>query len=114
MKWIDRIACGFLALGACGHLIGTFKYTEPGSGLFVWSLSGVLAAALIAAINFIRTARPDDKTIVLLALAGNVGWVVVVGLFGQSIHDMLDPRVLMHGVTAAVLAVFSVRNLVSA
>jgi len=111
MKIIDRIFCGFLLLCAIGHLFGTFKYTEVGSGLFVWSLSGVLAAVLLAALNFLRTGRPGDKPVAAIALVGNLAWVGVVVLFGFSIHNLADPRVLMHGVAALVLAIFSLRSL---
>ena len=71
-KTIDRIFCGLLALSAAGHLFGTFMFTEIGSGLFVWSLSGVLAAALLVAVNFLRDARPQDKAVAWVALTGSL------------------------------------------
>lgn len=111
MKAIDRVFFGLMVLAAMGHLLGTFKYTEVGSGLFVWSLSGVLAALLLAALNFLRQSRPGDKPVAATALAGNLAWVGIVVLFGLSIRNLADPRVLMHGITALVLAAFSVRSL---
>lgn len=111
MNILDKLLCGFLALGTIGHFFGTLKYTEFGSGLFVWSLSGVMACALLVALNWLRQARPADKPIAAIALAGNLGWVGIVLLFGHSIANLADPRVLMHGVTAFILAIFSIRSL---
>src|SRR4051812_3912103 len=110
-KTLDRTFCGLLALGTLGHLIGTFTRTEVGSGLFVWSLSGVLAAALLVAINLLRNARPKDKVLAQVALAGNLCWLGIVILFGQSLGNVLDPRVLFHAVAALGLAYFSFRTL---
>jgi hypothetical protein len=110
-KIFDRIFCGLMAFAALGHLFGTFKFTQPGTGLFVWSLSGVLAAALLVAINSLRTFRTKDKTLAAIALAGNLGWLVIVFLFGFSIGNLLDFRVLFHGIAALGLSYFSFRNL---
>ncbi len=108
-KLFDRICIGFLALGTLGHLMGTFKFTEPGTGLFAWSMSGVLAAALLVALNVLRHRREKDKAVASLALAGGIGWIGVVLLFGQSVGNLADPRVLMHGLTALLLCGFSLR-----
>lgn len=104
---IDRIFCGLLALAALGHLFGTFKFFNFGTDIFVWSLSGVVAAALLVAINIVRSRRPADRAIAYIALVGNMGWIAIVLLFGQSIGNYLDPRVLIHGVAAAGLSYFS-------
>jgi hypothetical protein len=100
-----------LALGAVGHLFGTFQVFEFGRGPFVWSLSGVLAAGLLVALNVLRNARPEDKTLAGVVLVGNVGWLGIVILFGQSLGNYLDFRVLFHAVSAAGLACFSVKSL---
>ena len=110
-KIIDLIFCGLMGLAALGHLFGTFKLVPSGTGLFVWSLSGVLAAGLLTALNFLRNARPQDKTVALIALAGSLGWLGIVFLFGQSIGNLLDFRVLFHGIAAAGLSYFSYQTL---
>ena len=106
-KKIDLIFCVLLALASLGHLFGTFKLLEFGSGIFVWSLSGVLAAALLTSLNILRNKRSEDKTIARIALIGNIGWVAIVILFGGSIGNYADPRVLFHGTAVAGLCYFS-------
>ena len=108
-KTVDRLFCGLLAFGAAGHLLGTFLFTKLGSDLFVWSLSGVLAAALLVAVNLVRNARSGDKTVAWIALMGSLGWIAVVALFGRSIGNPFDLRVLLHAVAAAGLSYFSLR-----
>jgi hypothetical protein len=108
-KTVDRFFCGLLAFGAAGHLLGTFLFAKLGSDLFAWSLSGVLAAALVVAVNLVRSARSGDRTVAWIALMGSLGWIVVVALFGTSIGNLLDPRVVLHAVAAAGLSYFSLR-----
>ena len=108
---MDRVFCGLMALAALGHLFGTFKFTQFGTGLFVWSLAGVVAAGLLVALNILRNARPKDKTLAAIALAGNLSWLGIVFLFGQSVGNLMDFRVLFHGIAAAGLSYFSYRTL---
>jgi hypothetical protein len=110
-KTIDRVFCGLMALAALGHLFGTFKFTQFGTGLYVWSLSGVLAASLLVALNLTRNARPKDKTVAAIALVGNLSWLGVVILFGLSVGNLFDFRALFHGFAAAGLSYFSYRTL---
>jgi len=112
-KILDRIFCGLMALATLGHLFGTFKFTQPGTGLFVWSLAGVLAAALLTALNILRSGRPQDKPLAWITLAGNLGWVVIVVLFGLSVGNLFDFRAVFHGLAAAGLAYFSLRSLLA-
>lgn len=97
---IDRIFCGLLALGTVGHTFGTFKFFAIGTDLFVWSLSGALASALLVTLNVLRNSRPADTTLRWVAFTGNLGWLGIFYLFGTSIGNLFDPRVLMHGVAA--------------
>jgi len=110
-KWIDRFFCGLLALGAAGHLFGTLQLSGVGTSLFVWSLSGVLAAGLLSWLNFLRVARPRDEALAWVTLAGNLGWLLIVLLFGHSLGNYLDFRVLFHGIATAGLVFFSYRTL---
>jgi hypothetical protein len=109
MVWFDRAAIAFLALGVTGHLMGSLTLTEPGSALQVWSLAGVLCAALVVALNILRHLRPTDAAIAWLAFAASFGWLVIALLFGRSLGNYFDFRVLWHGLGAAMLALISLR-----
>lgn len=103
---------GFIALmgfGVAGHLIGTFKFYELNSGIFVWSLAGVLAATLVTALNILRRMRSRDKAIAVIALAASLGWFAIAVLFGFSVGTFVDPRVLIHAIAAAGLSFFCLR-----
>ncbi|MBI5263556.1 MAG: hypothetical protein HY852_17245 [Bradyrhizobium sp.] len=106
---VDRLFCGLLAFGAAGHLLGTFLFAELWSALFVWSLAGVLAAALLVALNVVRSFRPGDRAVAWIALAGTLCWVGIAGLFGISIGNLFDPRVLVHAAAAVGLSYFNFR-----
>jgi hypothetical protein len=110
-KFIDQAFCALLALAAAGHLLGTFLFSEIGNALFVWSLSGVLAAALVVAFNVLRVMRPHDQPVAWLAASGSACWIGIVLLFGLSISNVLDPRVLFHLVAAVGLLLFGIRTL---
>ncbi len=62
MKRIDRIFGWLLVVGAAGHTAGTIMWTQPMSGIFIWSLGSALAAGLLGALNIVRAGRPEDKT----------------------------------------------------
>lgn len=107
-KNMDRIFCSLLAVAAAGHVFGTFKFFEFGTNGFVWALSGGFACALLATINFLRTSRPTDGALRWLTVFGNIGWMGIALLFGESIGNLLDRRVLLHEIAAAGVTCFSV------
>jgi len=110
IDWFFVVLLGF---GVLGHSYGTFALSEPGSGIFVWSLSGVLASALVVALNVLRKLRAEDRAIAWVSLAGSLGWLVIAILFGRSIGNSLDPRSLVHAIAAIGLAFFSMRAVVN-
>lgn len=112
MIYLNYFFCILLGLGAIGHFVGTFKFTTRGSGLFVWSLSGVLAALLLLAFNVLRMQQPDNITFAVISLLGNLSWSIIVILFGKSIQNIKDPRVLIHLVAALGLAAFCLSSIV--
>ena len=112
-KILDRTFCVLLAIAAVGHLFGTLTLYEIGSPIFVWSLSGVLAASMLVALNFLRSSRPADKSLAWITLIGCLCWVGIAILFGLSIKNVFDPRSLLHALAAAGLSVFSHQTLVS-
>jgi hypothetical protein len=109
--YLDRFFGGLLALSAAGHTAGTLAFYQWPSEIFVWSLGASLAAFLLAAINLLRVNRPTDRALAWVCLAGSLGWLTLVIAFGVVIGQLLDPRVLMHGVAAAGLVAMSVRML---
>ena len=110
MLIVDRIISGLLILGAVLHSIGTFRGYPAGSEIWVWSLAGSLAAATIGAVNLLRTRRLGDRALAWLAGLSALLWAVLALMFGWSIGDLLDPRVLWHTTAAAGLAVLSIRQ----
>jgi hypothetical protein len=87
--------------------VGTFLWTQPMSGIFIWSLGSSLAAALLATLNIVRAGRPDDKTLALITVVGTACWALVAFGFGRSIGNVLDPRPLAHVIISIVLVIFS-------
>jgi len=104
---IDRIFGILLALASCGHTVGTILWTEPLSGIFIWSLGSSLAGGLLAALNIVRAGRPNDKTLAVITGIGTACWTLVAFGFGVSIHNVLDPRPLGHVGISIILVVFS-------
>jgi hypothetical protein len=111
IRMIDRIFGYLLILGACGHTIGTFMWTQPMSGIFVWSLGSSLAAALLGTLNVVRAGRPDDKTLAIITAAGSASWALVALAFGKSIGNLQDPRAVFHALVSLILVIFSVATL---
>jgi hypothetical protein len=107
LKIVDRIFGGLLGLAACGHTIGTFLWTPPMSGIFIWSLGSSLAAGLLAALNLVRAGRPNDKTLALITMIGTACWALVALGFGISIGNVRDPRPLGHVIISVALVIFS-------
>lgn len=99
-KAIDGIFALLLLIGAMFRGYGTITVYPPGTELFVWSLSGTLAAALIAVLNFLRRERRYDRPLASICLVASVAWVAVALGFGAAIGNLLDLRVLWQAVAA--------------
>ena len=108
---LDWLFCLIMAAATAGHFFGTLTLIERGTSLFVWSLSGVLAAALLVALNVMRIGRPNDRTLAWVCLVGCLCWVVIVFMFGASVGNVFDPRALFHAFAALGLAALSWRSL---
>ena len=107
MIWLDRAFAIVLLIGAAGHTFGTFALLPAGSELQVWSLAGVLYSVLVGVLNLMRVARPDDRTLGIIAGLAAFGWLGISLYYGAAIGNFLDFRVIWHAVCAFALAVFS-------
>jgi len=107
LKVVDRSFGWLLLLASFGHTVGTILWTQPMSGIFIWSLGSSIAAALLATLNILRAGRPDDKTLAIITGVGTACWALVAFAFGKSIGHVLDPRPVGHVVISLVLIFFS-------
>jgi len=74
MQRIDRIFRVLLILAARGHTVGTILWTQPMSGIFIWSPGSSLAGLLLGTLNIVRAARPHDKTLATIRPVGTACW----------------------------------------
>jgi hypothetical protein len=100
---IDVVLGILLLLGAAAHACGSFAVHPTGSEILVWSLSGSALAGLLAILNLVRTARPQDRTLAWICAGGCLLWAFVGIGFGLAIDRLLDPRVVFHVVVGAAL-----------
>ena len=79
--------------------------------MFVWSLGSSLAIVLLGVLNVLRAKRQDDKALALITAPATACWLILALLFGKSIGNMLDPRVVVNAAVAAFLVAFSAATL---
>jgi len=113
MKWVDRSAAILLAVFAAGHgLVGTLMMSPLNEQITLWSFSGSIAAWLIAALNWMRTSRPGDRTLAFWSLAGALAWIgLMVWLMAIRPGFWADPRPWLFIAVCALLAAFSLQAL---
>lgn len=111
LRRADRSFGVLLVLGAIGHTTGTLLWMPPMSPVFIWSLGSSIAAATLGVLNIVRAGRRDDRALAAITTVGTTAWLGVVVCFAISLRRVLDPRVLLHGVSSAALVMFSVRML---
>jgi hypothetical protein len=107
MKIIDRVFAWILVLGGLLHGFGSFHMYAKEPMTLLWSLCATLLTLLIAAVNLLRVERPGDRPLAWISFAGSLSWAVAAFAAGVLIHNIFDPRPMMHWVTALVLAGFS-------
>jgi hypothetical protein len=79
----------------------------------LWSLCASLAALLVAAVNLLRVERPSDRPLAWIALFGSLAWAAGAFAFGALIGNVFDFRALIHGLSAVILAGFSLKTLLA-
>ena len=109
MKIIDRVFAWILVVGGLLHGYGSLHMYAKEPMTMLWSLCATVLTLLIAAINLLRVARPLDRPLAWISFAGSLSWAVAAFAAGVLIHNIFDPRPMMHWVTALVLAGFSLK-----
>lgn len=107
MKGVELVLCVLLALGGLGHLFGTLAGYEPGSEVFVWSLSATCFVFLLVFLHVVRIYRPQDRTVRMAAIVASGAWIGLALAFGAAVGDIADPRALMHVVVTSALLMTS-------
>lgn len=105
MKKFELILCGLLGFGGAGHLFGTLSGYQPGTEVFVWSLSATAFVALLVFLHVLRILRPGDKPVRAAASLASVVWIGLALAFGAAIGDIADPRALTHALVTFGLLV---------
>lgn len=109
MRWIDRGLSLLVILGGVGHTLGVLNFYKDPHTLF-WSLTASVLIALLAAVNLLRTWRPGDRALALVAALGSGAYLVITLEFGRLIGDMTDFRVILFAVLSLGLLAFSLRD----
>ena len=113
MRWIDRALSILLILGGVGHTYGVLNFYKDPQTLF-WSLTASLLIFLLAAINLLRTWRPNDLALAVIAGCATGAYLVATFFFGRIIGNIADPRVLLFGGLTLGLTLFSLRDAITA
>jgi uncharacterized membrane protein len=109
LKWIDRGLSCLLILGGIGHTFGVIGFYRDPHTLF-WSLTASILIFLLAALNLLRTWRPNDRTLAAIAACGTAAYFIDTLCFGRLIGDLTDFRVILFGVISLGLTGFSLRD----
>ena len=110
LKIIDRGFGVLLILGAGGHTYGSISGYSRQPITLLWALSASLFILLLGAVHLLRTARPGDRALAWIAVAGGVCQLIAAVIFGQLIGAPADPRVIGFVVICTGLIVFGLRD----
>ena len=109
MKWVDCGLSGLLILGGVGHTLGVLDfYTDPQT-LF-WSLTASELIFVLAAINLLRSWRPNDRVLAAITAVATGVYFLFTLRFGQIIGNLFDFRVFLFGAVTLGLTAFSVSD----
>ena len=110
MRWIDRGLSVLLILAGFGHTFGVLHFYKNPDTLF-WSLTDSVLVFLLAAINLLRSARPFDRGLAVIATCGSIANLVIALEFGRLIGNMTDFRVLLFAILSLGLTCFGIRDI---
>jgi len=98
MRWIDRGLSVLLILAGFGHTFGVLHFYKNPDTLF-WSLTDSVLVFLLATINLLRSARPFDRGLAVIATCSTVNFALrtpgeqeaLVAGFGRYLHSLTAP-----------------------
>jgi hypothetical protein len=112
LRKVDHSASVLLAVFAFGHAVpGTLLAAPLMDPTTMWSFSGSVAAWAIAALNWLRSSRPDDRPLAAWALAGALTWIGLMVWLMEAASMWSDPRPWLFIAVSAILAGYSLRGL---
>ena len=114
LKLIDRALGVLLILGAGGHTYGSINGYGSQPITLLWALSASLFILLLGAVHLLRTARPGDRALAWIAVAGAVCQLVAAVVFGQLIGAPVDPRVVGFVLICGGLILFGLKDALGA
>jgi hypothetical protein len=109
MRLLDRVFGWLLLLGTLWHCFSAYRHYRGTPELF-WVESANLAGLLLAGMNILRVGRPLDRQLGWLSFGGCLGWLAISFALAAELGNLLNPRTLIHGSIAAVLAAMSLRT----
>jgi len=109
MRWIDRGLSVLLIPAGVAHTYGVMSFFTDPQTLF-WSLVATILIFLIAAVNLLRTWRPGDRAVALIAAGASAAYFLAQLRFGQIVGNIADPRVILFGSLTLALTLFSLRD----
>lgn len=106
----DRVLAILLALGGVGHTLGSFAAYSQKPETLLWSLCATVLAFLLAALNLLRTVRPNDRALAWITVAGMIFYLASVVAFGALIGNYFDPRVIGFSIVCSGLILLGIRT----
>jgi hypothetical protein len=114
MKILDRVLACIVILGSFGHSAGSFLAYKHEPVTLLWALSTSMLWQLIAAINLLRTFRPDDGPLAWIAFGWSLGMAISALTFGVLIGNIFDVRAVVNVFVSLGLAAFSLKTALGA
>jgi peptidoglycan/LPS O-acetylase OafA/YrhL len=110
MRFLDSLFGWLLLLGSLLHCFGAYYHYKSTPELLLWAEGSNLSGLLLAGMNILRVGRPLDRQLGWLCFAGCLGWLAISFALAHQLGDFFNPRTLIHGSIAMVLAIFSLRT----
>jgi len=101
---IGRVFAVLLVLSGLLHGYGSLGTYPPASAELAWSLGSAAFAIFLGVLGFQVLEPGMSRLLVHTVISGLVFWMIIVLLFGVSIGNPADPRVVVHLVASIGLA----------
>jgi hypothetical protein len=109
MGLIDRAFAVLLLLIALVQALSSLN--AYGAEALLWALSASAFMALLAAVNWLRAARPADRALATIAFGFGLLQALFVVTYAFTIHRFFDGRVISSLIVTLALVWFSARSL---